>query len=227
MQNIVHSWHNFIPVFTRDILPIYEKHEQDFDFMGFHGRRHATRSVIFAELLGRCYMALGVNEIDMEGLRYAVAFHDAARQANGEDEWERESAEACKNYLIQQGKPEAYALTIEQAMLEKNTRASNLLTQVLHDADVLEFMRFLVNNKRGLALFRRDELTLFSEEDLYFHQVMHMQRNALIQEIWKFIFETEWINAQPTNAQFLPFYLSLFTQNEAKYPLMNRFFNLR
>ncbi|HAS40678.1 MAG TPA: hypothetical protein DCS93_09380 [Microscillaceae bacterium] len=229
MPNIFHSWHDFLPIFARDILPIYERHEQDFDFMGFHGRRHATRSVIFAELLGRAYTSLGVSEIDMEGLRLVVAFHDAAREANGEDEWERQSAEACKVYLLQQGKADTYATAIERAMLEKHAQAGNLLTQILHDADVLEFMRFLVNNKRGLKLFRRNELTLFSEEDLYFHRVMHMQaqRNVLIQEIWKFVFETEWMNVQLTNEQFLPTYLSLFTQNEAKYPLMNRFFSLK
>lgn len=229
MNNIFLSWQNFIPLLTHHILPIYETHEREFDFMGFHGRRHITRSVIFAELLARNYIASGVSDLDIGGLRWTVAFHDAARQGNGADEWEAESAEACKAFLIQQGNTSAYATSVAQAIIEKNMQADNLLTQILHDADVLEAMRFLVNNKRGLKLFRRNELTLFSKQDLHFNQVMHQQsqRDDLIQEVWRFIFETEWLNTQPATEQFLQYYVSVFTQNEQKYPLMNQMFRIK
>ena len=218
MNNIFLSWQNFIPLFTHHILPIYETHEREFDFMGFHGRRHITRSVIFAELMARSYMSLGITNLDIEGVRWAVAYHDAAREGNGADEWEAESAEACKAFLIQQGKTSVYATSVGRAIIEKNMQADNLLTQILHDADVLEAMRFLVNNKRGLKLFRRNELTLFSTQDLLFNQVMHQksQRDDLIQEVWRFVFETEWLNAQPTTEQFLPYYISIFRISSKK-----------
>lgn len=227
MQVMINSWESFIPEFAQNVLPVYEAHEHSFDLTGLHSRQHITRCVIFTELLLRFYAKLGISPLDEEAIRIATAFHDSGRQANGTDRWEAESAENCTAYLLGQGKPQAYALQVARTIVEKDTHHSHLATQILYDVDVLDIMRLLVNDQKGIDRFRRKELMFLSPNDVQYYQVMHYtgKREAFIREVWNYVFETEWMNASLDNQTFLPFYLSVFTQNKQKYPWMNRFFS--
>ncbi|MBW4623726.1 MAG: hypothetical protein KME17_30745 [Cyanosarcina radialis HA8281-LM2] len=92
----IDSWQQFVATLQNDILPIYARHEEEFDRLGIHGRIHICRSIVLAEVMSSLYSPFA--EIDRFAIRYAVAFHDSGRQGNGRDIWESASAEKRCRY---------------------------------------------------------------------------------------------------------------------------------
>ena len=162
-KEIQNGWTNFIDEYTHKILPIYENHEQTFDFVGLHGRRHLTRSLIFAEILGRFYFLMGEKSIDFDGIRIAVSYHDSGREGNGTDYWESESSENCRNYLIDNGKTEAYANKISSMILQKKGDIKIREEQIVYDVDVIEIIRVFSSREN----FRKKELFFLGENNLH------------------------------------------------------------
>ena len=74
-------------------LPSYRQHEQTFEKgRNTHGRTHATRAFVFANVLGNIIAERGV-PVDMNALSLGIAGHDMGRQGPGEDKWELESGD--------------------------------------------------------------------------------------------------------------------------------------
>ena len=74
-------------------LPAYGGHERSFEKgRNVHGRGHATRVFIFANVLGNIMRERGVN-VDMGALSISAAGHDMGRKGTGTDYWEKESGE--------------------------------------------------------------------------------------------------------------------------------------
>ena len=74
-------------------LPAYGGHERTFEKgRNAHGRGHATRVFIFANVLGNIMRERGV-DVDMGALSISAAGHDMGRKGTGTDYWEKESAE--------------------------------------------------------------------------------------------------------------------------------------
>lgn len=224
---ITESWQLFTLTFANTILPIYETHEQTFDYWGYHGRRHLTRSVLFAEIMSRFYhQHVEEKTLDVEGIRIAVSFHDSGREGNGRDYWEAESAQNCFDYLIKQGKNVSYAQQVSKTILDKKKDISNRLSQIIYDADVLEIMRLFIDHENGINQFRTAELYFLGANALHpsLAPALSSLRTAFIQEAWQFIRRTEHLADDLNNADFLPFYLNHLQTNQTQYPLMNRFF---
>lgn len=88
-------------------LPAYGNHEKTFeDGRNTHGRGHATRVFVFANVLGNIMRERGVN-VDMGSLSISAAGHDMGRKRSGTDYWEKESGELVAN-LAEETYPGAY-----------------------------------------------------------------------------------------------------------------------
>ena len=118
-QSIYNNWEGFKEIFKKEILPIYEKHENDFDYFGLHGKKHITRSIIFSEIMTRFYAPIVKEALDFKSIRMAVSFHDAGREGNGKDIWEKQSAELCYQYLMKSGEGENYAHLVANSILQR------------------------------------------------------------------------------------------------------------
>lgn len=185
------SWELFIDELERKILPFYLQHEQTFDRNGVHGRMHICRSVMMAEWMARFYRTRAQYVIDFFALRVAVAFHDSGRRANGVDLWESDSASNCVRYVVESGGANDYAGGVG-ALIEKKKTSADPLKKMVQDADVLEIMRPCCGHG-GLAGFRREFLHFGGPDDLLGREVpvIAAQREALIQEAWRWIQSTE------------------------------------
>lgn len=174
------NWNNFVEDFSKNILPIYEKHEKTFDNIGIHGRLHISRSLIFAEFVSRFYHELKMN-IDFDSIRYAVAFHDSGRQANGIDKWEKDSSDLCYSYLT---KKNVEYSKYSASLILKN-QISDINNDIVYDADVLEIMRPCCGHGER-DCFNSNYLRFLKDNQQY-----KDIRNDLIEDAWKLIEYTE------------------------------------
>jgi hypothetical protein len=135
---------------------------------GAHGVVHALRVALFAQALIRLYARASRPALsDAFGAVMAAAFHDSARQDEGKDLWERESAEKLAIYLRAMGASAARVAVLWRAVADKDpaARGENFSTEeqrIVHDADCLDIVRTLDHPDE----FRRDELCLNRFEGL-------------------------------------------------------------
>ena len=88
-------------------LPAYGSHEKSFENgRNIHGRGHATRVFVFANVLGNIMRERGVN-VDMGSLSISAAGHDMGRKGSGTDYWEKQSGQLVEN-LAETTYPGAY-----------------------------------------------------------------------------------------------------------------------
>ncbi|GHU25966.1 hypothetical protein AGMMS50256_01890 [Betaproteobacteria bacterium] len=93
--------------FHLDMLNAYRAHEERFDGQtGVHGLAHASRVFIFGTVLGNIMRERGA-KVDMTALTCAASGHDAGRQANGPDQWEKDSAAIALDALQSRFSPDA------------------------------------------------------------------------------------------------------------------------
>ena len=216
------SWEPFIDELERKILPFYRQHELKFDRFGVHGRMHICRSVMMAEWMARFYHARTQTVIDFFAVRVAVAFHDSGRQANGVDLWESDSASNCVRYVVEGGRDSDYAHGVG-SLIEKKKKSADPLKKIVQDADVLEIMRPCCGHG-GLAGFRRQFLHFGGPDDLLAREVpgIAAQREALIQEAWRWIQSTEPLKAfladSPAHMRDL---LKHLERQRLKFPLLS------
>ncbi|HBE20832.1 MAG TPA: hypothetical protein DEG17_22125 [Cyanobacteria bacterium UBA11149] len=204
MTTEIEQWQNFLTTVQKDILPIYRRHEKEFDYMRFHGRLHICRSIIFAEIMASLYSSF--MEIDKFAIRYAVAFHDSGRQGNGIDIWESVSAENCGNYLRQTlGIDDAYSQYVSQLIVKQKTPI-DINQQIANDADTLEIMRLKTKSgfKPSYWHFGKNIPELIS------------WRETLIDEAWQLIDFTEKLNRQLVQTSYFQDTITL----AKAYPLM-------
>lgn len=216
------SWELFIDELERKILPFYLQHELTFDRYGVHGRMHICRSVMLAEGMARFYRMRTKTMIDFFAVRVAVAFHDSGRRDNGVDIWESDSAANCIRYVAEAAGEGDYAYGVG-ALIEKNKKSADSLKTIVQDADVLEIMRPCCGHG-GLAGFRRQFLHFGGPDDMLARDVpdIAMQREALIQEAWRWILSTERLKAffadSPTYMRDL---LKHLERQRLKFPLLS------
>lgn len=133
-----------------------------------HGVTHCVRVTFFAQALARLYTRAGRPPVeDPVGLALAAAFHDAARQDEGEDRWDAESARLLAGLLASLGAPEPHVEQLRRAVAEKDAvRQSQPFSSdaqcIVHDADCLDILRVLPDVRD----FRPQELCLQQLEGL-------------------------------------------------------------
>ena len=178
----IQNWNGFVKELSSSILPLYQKHENTFDKYGIHSRLHICRSIIFSEFMTRFLSKEFGQELNFIAIRYAVAFHDSGRQANGIDLWEQDSADNCYNYLSKR-----FELGLSKYisnLIVKKLNNSDKNKIVVTDSDVLDIMRPC--GRGGREGFNPDFLS-FLKNGLFFEEV----RNNLIEDAWKLIEYTE------------------------------------
>lgn len=170
------GWAIFLDDCTKNILPIYEEHEKKFDMYGIHGRQHIARCIIFSEFIARHYEKIGKN-INFLSIRYATAFHDSGRQANGIDLWEEDSSKNCYLYLSK-----IFPLESEYAssLILKVKKNQDINRNIVQGADTLDIMRPVCGH---------GERDGFIPE--YFNFLDDNIKMQLVDDAWKFIEYTE------------------------------------
>ncbi|MCX7114944.1 MAG: hypothetical protein NTW08_03400 [Gammaproteobacteria bacterium] len=129
-----------------------------------HGMEHASRTAILALLWANL---ADLSQEDKDHIQVAALFHDTARQNEGEDLWDRDSALHLYDHLIEKGIPPARAALIAESMANKDAEPDKTFYELdtdsrtwkemtyeatrqqshgkfidcIHDADCLEIMR--------------------------------------------------------------------------------------
>lgn len=204
MTGKIDSWQQFVAALHNDILPIYAEHEDNFDYPRIHGRLHICRSILLAEVMATLYSPFA--DIDLFAIRYAVAFHDSARQDNGIDIWESISAENCFNYLRHHLHVDVACASYVSQLIVKQATPQDINQQIADDADTLEIMR--LTQRKG-----------FKPSHLHFGQdipELHELRGTLINEAWQLIDITEQIKGRLAPNTYLQNTVSL----AQAYPLL-------
>ena len=216
------SWEMFIDELEQKILPFYLRHEWEFDRWSVHGRMRICRSVMLAEWMARFYRAHTQTAIDFFAVRVAVAFHDSGRRDNGVDLWESVSASNCARYIVETGGASEYAHRVG-AFIEKKKKSADALKKIVQDADVLEIMRPCCGHG-GLAGFRREFLHFGGPADLLLRAVpgIGSQRDAFIQEAWRWIQSTEALKFCFINSPaYMRDLLKHLAKQRLKFPLLS------
>jgi len=220
------SLQNFIPELEKYILPIYAEHERRFDHTSLHGRMHICRALLFAEAMGHYYIARGLKP-DMYTVRAVTAFHDSGRQDNGVDLWEHDSADLCRHYLLNTSPrcrvyQQAPALADFTAGLIPHGEITSLEMQIMHDADVLEYMRLLHLNTWQTE-FLPERLQFLSPYDPYLPAEPDAEstRYRLIHEAWEFIQLTDNRHTEFSRAvSYFNALFNVFTNQKTHFPLL-------
>ncbi len=139
-----------------------------------HGTMHATRVALWSQLLQFVYAHVGVSvDANPQVLALTAALHDAARENEGTDYWDDESAELVAIQLRECGYPDVIIREHRQAVSEKdpaNSIFSTTVQAIVHDADCLDIMRLY-----GLQGFRANNLYIYKtkpEEQAYLDKVI-------------------------------------------------------
>ena len=217
----VKGWNNFTRDLEKNILPHYQNHEATFDPYGIHGRRHITRAILFSELMARFYNDIGL-DVDFNGIRHAIAFHDAGREGNGVDLWESDSADLCHNYLLSSGLNDKHSYYVSR-FIEKHGEWS-IDKQVVQDADVLEIMRVLCDHT-GIDGFLPERFRFLSSKDIFISKNKVEEyskfRNDLIEDAWRFIEHTE-NNRHLFNNNHLELMIDMLYKNKDNYSVLKK-----
>lgn len=206
------SFTSFIEELEKEIFPFYERHEKTFDELRFHGRMHAGRAVIFSEVMAR-YFKKKDFPVDIDLVRRATGLHDAGRECNGTDYWEKQSAELLSRHLTEKGVSEKEAFEQSRIIIKDAANVNPIECIIFQSADCLDIMRLL-----GRRDFRSDDLHfLFGSdgEDLSF-------RNDLIEEAWLFIEITEKMNQDTVaNNGFMNQLFNIIRENKSHLPILS------
>lgn len=205
IKQIKESFSNFFQELESEIFPLYEKHEKGFDrWHRMHGRMHIGRAVIFCEVMAR-YHHLKGNHVDFDLARRVTGLHDAGREGNGEDVWEKESADLLCKYK-------------KSRMIIKNGAQSALEFEVFQSADCLDIMR-PCTGRGGKKGFKKELLSFLKgsnrSDDVKF-------REKLIQEAWDFIQLTESKKFKMNDSKgFMKELLNTIKDNSEKFTILS------
>lgn len=124
-----------------------------------HGCLHAARVTLYAALLAQLHRRAGRVVAELHPLQMAAAFHDAARQDEGRDRWDADSAALFAEWWRARGRdPEPWRTWLAE---KDAPSALSLEHAILHDADALDIQRVAHIRNR----FRPETLWLFRDGD--------------------------------------------------------------
>jgi hypothetical protein len=154
---------------------------------GPHGTMHCVRTAVWTQVFARFYeRVLGRTRVDPILTALSGAFHDAGREGDGPDLWDRQSGELLDTFLLAQGISEQQRLLYVQAIKEKDpdeNKFSSDPQRIAHDADCVDIVRV-----RGANSFEQDFLCASSLAEV---QGKKEVLNRLIEEMKDFIALTE------------------------------------
>lgn len=191
-----------------------------------HGAMHSTRTALLTIMIAEMYRKVHLPpNVNLFLLGMAAGMHDAARQTEGKDLWDRASADLFKRNLIQEGAllaPRNEVDILHRALAEKepsNGSYTSLEHEMINGADCFEIHRCLGDPttnfiKTRLPFYTRPEFAAFP-------------RDALIDEVAEFIKITESMALKRYMEHYSQDYLSdlarIFSflhQSSTRFPLM-------
>ena len=154
MREVTHSGHPLPTVLTSSFdarrnfllesLEVYHQHDLTFDRQSdYHGRSHAARVFVFANVLGNILRDRGI-DVDMDTLVYSASGHDLGRKGSGTDIWEVNSAieTIARICDIKDEDPgEDFLRGIADSITSTQDNAPTLEALLLHSADSLDYSR--------------------------------------------------------------------------------------
>ncbi|ATB42890.1 hypothetical protein CYFUS_008369 [Cystobacter fuscus] len=154
---------------------------------GAHGVTHCVRVTFLAQALTRLYARAERPPVDDPlGLALAAAFHDAARQDEGRDLWDAESARLLASLLESLGAPPAHVERLARAVAWKDPPPGQSFSsdeqRIVHDADCLDLLRVLPDARE----FRPEELCF-----QHFEALGEGLREQFLQEVLSLVRFTE------------------------------------
>lgn len=126
---------------------LYDKPFPDGSERISHGKLHAYRTAIWVQLFANLKRLwnhqdiLEVTDCDVKLLQIVALFHDAGREDDGVDRWDKESAKLCADYFIENGCNSELAYQIANNIIDKDNRYKTIHSKLLHDADCLDIIR--------------------------------------------------------------------------------------
>jgi hypothetical protein len=173
------------------LLDKYRSHEETFDPEGLHGRRHVSRALLYANVLGNVVRAQGAT-IDSHALYTTTVLHDAGREGNGIDKWEADSAGIATQALTEMGVTDPSYLSHAAACVNSKAPSKDWTIErgLLKSADSLDIMRVTGRDgfKPEFLWFMNQDVQLTSDK---FLTVDASLRGKLIDEVASFIEATE------------------------------------
>lgn len=136
-------------------LPLYRPRETSWDPLSLHGRMHIHRSLFHADRMMALYRSAGIS-LKEELVRIAILFHDAGRQGHGADIWEADSARLARKAMEEAGYDARIMAIVSDCILRE--RMDTLEAQVVRDADVLDYHRFMLLPEES-SFFQQDRLS--------------------------------------------------------------------
>lgn len=132
-----------------------------------HGIAHVSRVALYVMAFYHLYrsqdLTISITQEDLKLLQIAALFHDSAREGDGIDYWDCESASLLYHYLMQLGVPEEKAIQFAEVIANKDMTSNynklvkdhdnviswknmpvqekSIYMKLLHDADCLYFAR--------------------------------------------------------------------------------------
>ncbi len=154
-----------------------------------HGCMHVCRAAIMIHAIADLYKkydpSIDITDEDIALAQYLTLFHDSARQADGVDVWDDESAENARSYLQALQFEESKIHEAIEALKSKDSGApKGIIGKLIHDADCLDIMR--VYGKNG---FKNQYLQVykdFQDKSGFLRELEELQ-----QEIATFMLITE------------------------------------
>ena len=197
----------YLELFKSEISTSYLQHEETFDPESFHGRFHILRCLFLADFILKIYQDEGVT-IDHDMVYFAILFHDIAREGNGFDEWEEESADTCLTFMKLNSFNEDYAFKTSQLILKKDL--NSLEGQILYDVDVLDYNRFFPIGFFD-DLFDTSRLKFGSKHDVSGFRSTNI-REELIDYAQYLVSETDGLNVKIKTEELIRCFLEISTR---------------
>lgn len=130
---------------STSVAPLYRLPYSDQSARRYHGVTHAVRATLFACMVAEMYRISGFKiSCRPDDLMVTMALHDCARQNDGPDLWDKESAMKAREVSLAQGRSEHEASLLERSILSKDEEGlSALEPKIIHDGDCIEILRCL------------------------------------------------------------------------------------
>lgn len=169
----------------------YERYQEHVEKGGLpreiHGSMHAVRTAIWSQVVAKFMAGQEGRETpsarDLFLTQIAAGCHDMARQDEGEDRWDPESADRGAKIVRRMGFSKGEKASVYDALACKDEKGGEVpeLRKRVHDADCLEIVRVLFDWKE------------FQKDRLYFYRqaVDKTQAEELVHEIQSVIRVTE------------------------------------
>jgi len=138
------AWQLFISRYWPTVEHTYKENELKFDPLGIHGAGHALRTTMAGHLLLHFYGAYYEVSYPQSIALLVIALHDAGRLENGSDIWETQSCQLCKK-IMKTVVPKEETIYIDACadIIKPISQNPPGLSKLLHDADALEYSRFI------------------------------------------------------------------------------------